>query len=182
MERNSEKDGLCIQLYKRMCRFSLRKMVCVSISTKMTTRKAVLGVTIRTLWVDLYATTINATRTDGQAGRLPSLYECIQMIDTMQGSITNAAKAAIALANRFWMIRMRKELRIVLRNGTVYNSRCHATQDGVIVLTRVLYVKDVKMGIAAKWKKTFCYDNEAIVQMRLENHIYLCASGSDQVV
>lgn len=92
------------------------------------------------------------------------------MIDTMQGSITNAVKAAIALANRCWMIRMRKELRIVLRNGMVYNWRCHATQGRVIVRTRALYVKDVKTGIAGKWKKTFCYNNGATVQMRLENH------------
>jgi hypothetical protein len=43
-----------------------------------------------------------------------------------------------------------EELRIVLRSGMVYSSRCHAIQDRVIVRTRVLYVKDVKLGIAAK--------------------------------
>lgn len=92
---------------------------------------------------------MNVTVMDGQARKLPSLYECTLEKNTMQGYIISAARTATLSADRFWISPMQKESHTVLKSGGGYGWKHLLIQAEVMVHIIVLYARGAELAIAA---------------------------------
>jgi hypothetical protein len=123
-------------------------MVSFSTFMNVTMQKVASETMTQTLWVTLHAAMMHVVKVDGQARKLPSLYECTLEKNTTLGYIINAARIAILSADQSLTSHMRKESHTALKSGVEYRWTYRITQVKARALTGVSYVRGAELAIA----------------------------------